>query len=177
MSALAQLFASPFLSLGWLPEEWSMYAAYFVCAVVGGTILLLQIGLSLLGLGDHDVDGDGIDADHDFDHEHGAGLPVLSIRAITSALLMFGLVGMIGSTEEWGTAPTIALSSLSGLTVLLLVAWVIKLQMKLTQSGSEDPRLAVLDGPAKALLFLVSLDESIATAVMGTMNVSEGVAS
>lgn len=37
----------------------------------------------------------------------------------------------------------------------------------------EDPRLAALDGPAKALLFLVSLDESIATAVMGNLSPDE----
>ncbi len=37
----------------------------------------------------------------------------------------------------------------------------------------EDPRLAALDGSAKALLFLVSLDESIATAVMGSLSPEE----
>ena len=51
-----------------------METLYLVCAAVGGTLLVCQFLLGLLGLGHHDIDHDhdvgGHDHDHGADHEH-----------------------------------------------------------------------------------------------------------
>ena len=44
-----------------------MTTVFFFCAVVGGTIMLCQLGLTLLGLGGHEF-GDGDHGDMDMDH-------------------------------------------------------------------------------------------------------------
>lgn len=133
----------------WLPEDWTLHTTYLACALSAGTILVLQVVLSMFGLFDDgiDVDGgdgvDGLDGADGGDADGGIGLPVLSVRALTSALTVFGLVGVIGTNAGWGAVPTVLIASLSALTILVLVAWLMQLQAKLTQSGTMDARLAV----------------------------------
>jgi hypothetical protein len=68
---------------------------YLVCAVAGGTILLIKIVLMVIGLdsgdaADLDLDQDGIlDAG-----EPGAGLNFLSVQSISGFFTMFGIVGL-----------------------------------------------------------------------------------
>jgi hypothetical protein len=88
---------------------------YLVCAVLGGTVLLCQFAMTLLGLADvddidvpHDV-GHGFDAhagghdvgrdagaDHAHDHHHGSTwfFGVITFRTVVAALTFFGLSGM-----------------------------------------------------------------------------------
>ncbi len=125
------------LALTWLPEQWTFGTTYLACAALAGTVIVVQIALGFFG-GGHDVDG--VDIDHDFDHD---GLPVLSIRAIASSILMFGLVGLTGTQGAWGEWPTLAVATLAAVTVLFLVAWAMKLQSKLDSSGTLDAASAV----------------------------------
>ena len=70
-----------------------METVFMVCAILGGTLVVCQVAAGLFGFGaetDADVDHDlGGDADHG-----NSFLGMLSIRAITSALLFFGLGGL-----------------------------------------------------------------------------------
>ena len=75
-----------------------METVYLVCAVVGGTVLVCQFVMTLLGLGgDHDAGGDH-DVAHDAGH-HEAGhdhdsswlVGVLTFRTLVAALAFFGV--------------------------------------------------------------------------------------
>lgn len=130
----------------WLPEEWTIQSTYAICAAVGGGILLVQVGLSFIGLGDTDAfdaadAADGMDADADLGHS--SGLPLLSVRAVTSALLIFGLVGLAGARSGWPNTASLAIATLSGISILVLVAWIMTLYSKLDSSGTMDPRKAI----------------------------------
>lgn len=131
------------LAFDLLPQDWTLGTTYLVCAVLAGTVIVAQLVLGLFGFGDGDADGaDGGDAS-DGGHEGHDGLPVLSVRAISSALVIFGLVGLTGTQNGWGALPTLAVAALSGVTVLFLVAWSMKLQTKLDSSGTVEAERAV----------------------------------
>lgn len=128
------------LAFDLLPQDWTLGTTYLVCAVLAGTVIVAQLVLGLFGIGDGDADGgDAGDGGHD-GHD---GLPVLSVRAISSALVIFGLVGLTGTQNGWGALPTLVVAALSGVTVLFLVAWSMKLQTKLDSSGTVEAERAV----------------------------------
>jgi len=69
-----------------------METVFIICTILGGTLVVCQVAAGLFGFGaetDTDVDHDFADADHG-----NSFLGMLSIRAITSALLFFGLGGL-----------------------------------------------------------------------------------
>lgn len=119
--------------------EWSMRSVYIVCAVVGGTVLLIQTALLLLGF-------HGGDASFDFDHDTDAGdgsFSVLSLRALSSFLTFFGLSGWGAYEAGWGRAASLAVAVLAGLAVMLAVASLLRLQMRLASRGNVDPKNAI----------------------------------
>jgi hypothetical protein len=114
-----------------------MDTIYLVCAILGATLLLGQFLLSLLGIG-HETD-----ADHDFhgDSSHGdhgaswfAGM--LSVRAVTSALMLFGLCGMFAVSSGRDVAGSLAIACLGGAGGLLLVAQLMKTLHGLAEEGN-----------------------------------------
>jgi hypothetical protein len=89
-----------------------MEPVFLICAGLGGTLLVCQFLLGLLGLGHHDFGGQ----DHGFEHDHDQGhdasdehqswfVGILTFRALVAALTFFGLGGMIAShhTDEPAT--------------------------------------------------------------------------
>jgi hypothetical protein len=120
-------------------SSWTMSKVYIACAAAGGTVLVGQFGLNLFGL------GDGADADVDLDHdlEGGEGLNILSVRAMAGFLTFFGLVGWMGVTNQWRTHITIFAAFGSGISVMLLVAWLMQMFKRLTRGGNIDPTAAV----------------------------------
>jgi hypothetical protein len=91
---------------------------YLVCAVAGGTVLVLRLLLMLFGL-DHGDAGDfdtSVDLDHDAlgDAGHGDGsmFTFLSIQSISGFFTMFGLVGLgllqIKATNMWSLVGALA---------------------------------------------------------------------
>lgn len=76
---------------------------YLICAIAGGTILVLRIILTVIGL-DHGADAvDTADVGHvdvghaDTAHDHGGGgigMNLLSLQSLAGFFTMFGLVGM-----------------------------------------------------------------------------------
>jgi hypothetical protein len=98
-----------------------METAFLVCAVLGGTFVVLQLVAGLVGLGgDHDLD-------HDLDHaggDHGnwfAG--VLTVRTVTAALLFFGLGGL--TALQYGAEEPAAFGVALGAGVAALYAVVL----------------------------------------------------
>jgi hypothetical protein len=117
-----------------------METTFLVCAIAGGTFVVAQILAGMLGIGDGDHDG----FDHDTgDAGHGAFFGVLSIRAISAALMFFGLGGMTalhyGASE--GAAFGIALGA--GAATLYAVAYVMKSLANLKSDGTARIERAI----------------------------------
>jgi hypothetical protein len=122
-----------------LALDWSMRSVYLVCAVVGGAILLIQTALLFLGF-----DGGESDFDFETDSEVGDGsFSFLSVRAITSFLTVFGLVGLGGLSKGWGAPLTLTVAVLAGAAMMLVVASVLRAQMKLASQGNLEPQRAI----------------------------------
>lgn len=125
--------------------DWTMELSYMACAAAGGTVLVLQTLLMLFGFGDggdadlhHDVGaGDAGDGDHD------SAFGLLSVRAVASFLTFFGLTGWMGTSREWGETTTLLVAIGAGLALMVVVAWMMRMQSKLQSKGNLDPRNAV----------------------------------
>lgn len=98
-----------------------MSVLYLLCAALGGTLLVCQFGLALLGFGgDQDAGTDGaVGLDEDFgtetllepdlEAEGDAGnetatsgfLGLLTFRTVTAALAFFGLAGLAARAGGW----------------------------------------------------------------------------
>ncbi len=126
----------------WLPEDWSLRTVYMLCAVLGGSILLLQLLLLFFGLGDFGGDYE-IDADVGVDGDHGDALGWLSIRAIAGFFAFFGLIGLATTSAGWPAGASLVTSTASGAVVFLAVAWLLRLQRRLYSEGNVKPRSAV----------------------------------
>ncbi len=136
-----------------------METAFWLCAVIGGTVIVCQFFLTLLGMGgDHDA-GDGPDfsgGDHGADlgghdqvghegissHEVGHGqepawfFTYLTLRTLTAAIAFFGLAGLgarYQGLEEW-QAFVIAIGA--GAAVMVLVAKLMRLLTRLNVDGT-----------------------------------------
>lgn len=124
-----------------------MVTLYSICAVVGGTLLVLQFLLTLLGIGGgHDVDAHGIDV-----HHAGGGqsdgsswlFGMVSFRALVAALTAFGLGGMAGQGSGGSPVITLGLAAFCGLASMLLVAFMTHAMRRLEDDGTVHIQKAV----------------------------------
>lgn len=138
-----------------------METAYLVCAIVGGTLIACQFGLTLLGLGGHhDTGGDhdlgsheagGHDAaGHDADHDHQSHssatqwfLSVLTFRTVTAGVAFFGLSGLFLTKCEVGQELAFAAAVAAGLAALFAVGWAMRTMSQLNIDGTIPIRRAV----------------------------------
>jgi hypothetical protein len=119
---------------------------YLICAVVGGTLLVVQtILMAIGGHHDGDVGGDGVDATHaDGGVGHDVGLlKWLSIKAVVASLTFFGLGGL--AAEKAGLSPYagLAISLVCGAAAVFLVASLMAGMSRLQSKGNLDLRNAV----------------------------------
>ena len=122
---------------------------FMICAVVGGTILICQFVLTLVGLGgEHGVDlshdvshdfagGAGHDAGggaahggdgsgHDAGHHGTAWLfAAISFRTLVAAVTFFGLVGMAARSAQQPVGIQLVLAVLAGIGAMYGVHWLI----------------------------------------------------
>jgi hypothetical protein len=152
-----------------------MITLYTVCAVGGGTVLVLQFILSLIGLG-HDGDdgggfhdagnagdfhGDGAALDHGeagyTDHEHldahdsSFFFRLMSFRSVVAALTFFGLGG--GLCESAGLPLAFGFLAAIGMggAAMLTVAWIMNFFITLREEGTVHIQNA-LGAPARVYL-------------------------
>ncbi|MBL8734063.1 MAG: hypothetical protein JNN13_16945 [Planctomycetes bacterium] len=115
-----------------------MSNVFLYCAAIGGSLLVLQFLLLLLGAGHdgelHDGSADGAD----FGHDQAPFLKLLSIQTVTTFATFFGLIGM--TTEKAGWSPTaVALAaSLAGLVALYFVTQLTRGLLRLQSQGNVD---------------------------------------
>jgi hypothetical protein len=125
-----------------------METVYLVCALAGGTLLVCQFLLSLLGLGghhdvstDHDFDTDhSLDGHHETGHEHDHGhwsfLQLLTFRAVAAAVAFFGLAGLTAGPRLADETLTLVVAVGAGAAALLAVAWMMKTLYRLRADGT-----------------------------------------
>jgi len=127
-----------------------MEILYLGCAVLGGTVLVCQFVMTLVGLGgDHDLGGDhevGHDAGHAMDHDHTQGdahehgsswfIGVLTFRTIVAALTFFGLAGKFGSASDYSPTQTLLIAIAAGTAALFLVAWMMRALVRMKSEGT-----------------------------------------
>jgi membrane protein implicated in regulation of membrane protease activity len=130
-----------------------MFGVFLFCAVIGGTFLVCQIALALLGMGgDMDVDvpgdvgdigdldldvGGDVDAGGDIDTDDStSGFRVLSLRTIVAGLTFFGLGGLAADATEapplivWGVALG------CGAVAVYAVYWMFRLLYSIKDDGT-----------------------------------------
>jgi len=120
-----------------------MDTVFVLAATIGGTVLVCQFLLTVLGVGidSIEVDGPDLDAPPDTGHD-GAGhgghwlVGVLSLRTITAFLAFFGLAGLAGQSAKLPAMPTLALATAMGSIALFGVAWLMRQLTRLDSDGT-----------------------------------------
>lgn len=141
---------------------------YLFALLVGGTALVFQFVLMLLGLGDDGGDLAGADASDfgtagdigtdivgdapgwheaaDADLAH-PGAPwfyeVLSLRTLSAAATFFGLAGKTALAYDYSPLASFAMAFAAGFVAMWVVYWMFKQVYKLQHTGSENIRNAI----------------------------------
>lgn len=116
---------------------------FLIAAVGGGTIMLVQLVLAILGLDDSfdlDVDvGDALDGVDAGSHL----LEILSFRTIVGGLTFFGFAGKASLASGMSTTSAVAIAIAAFLAGVYGLYWVMKQMYKLQSAGNEDIRNAI----------------------------------
>lgn len=120
---------------------------FFYTALGGGALLLLQIVMMLLGMDEGGL-GDALDGDLDLGDSDSEGsgfwlLEMISLRTISAAAALFGLVGKAALESGQSTGVALALGGCAGFAALYAVYWLFKQVFKLEVSGNTDIRGAI----------------------------------
>ncbi|HEV3255992.1 MAG TPA: hypothetical protein VG013_03860 [Gemmataceae bacterium] len=125
-----------------------MDTVYLVCATLGGTLLVCQVVLTLLGLGEHhDIGGHEIHVDvhHDVDHDQETSwfVSALSFRALVAAVTFFGLAGLAALSTGAEQPLALGLALAGGGAAVLLVASLMRALSRLRSDGTVRIERAV----------------------------------
>ena len=124
-----------------------MEMTYFLCAIAGGTILVLQVLMTLFGLSDVDVDVDpDLDLSGDIDAHadvSDAFFKVLSFKTLVAFVTFFGLAGLACSHSGVSDLWTFVISVSAGSAALYVVAWMMAGLARLQSAGNADLRNAI----------------------------------
>lgn len=140
---------------------------FIISAVVGGTVMVCQFVLTLMGLSDHgDVGGGGLDVDVSGDVSDGGGFHdagvagdhhtstataadgqlhpdsswlfgVLSFRTLVTASAFFGLAGMAALRSGFAPTASLVLAMLAGLAAMYGMYWLMHSISGLASSGNQ----------------------------------------
>lgn len=132
-----------------------MSQVFLICAVIGGTWMVCQFVMTLMGFGgDHDgaLDASHSDAsagphgaaDNNGDsggHDHGSALwffKIVTIRTLTAAIAFFGLAGL--GVQSSGGSPLQALSGgvVAGVAAMWAVHWLMQQMTRFDEDGTVN---------------------------------------
>ncbi len=129
---------------------------FLVCGTVGGTFLVFQFVMAMIGVGGDELDFDGGgDIPDDFSGEafsetgdvidHGSTLAfqVLSFKSIVAALTFFGLAGIAATQSELEPLLTLAIAIFSGAVAMYVVALLMNSLHKLNHDGTVHIQNAI----------------------------------
>jgi hypothetical protein len=123
-----------------------MWTVFLFCAVIGGTIFVVQFILALIGMGDgdfvmaddipHDF-GDVVDAQGDVvDHGSTWLFGVISFRTVVAALAFFGLGGMASLQADQPQLVAVVIALACGGSAMYGVHWLMSLLHRLGHDGT-----------------------------------------
>lgn len=118
------------------PAHDPMDSLFYYSALVGGTFLVVQTVMLLLGLGgddlevESDVDTDAVDAS-----DIGL-LKVLTVKGLVAFFTFFGLTGMLLQSENASPATALSVSVIAGGASMFVVAWLMASMAKLQSKGN-----------------------------------------
>jgi membrane protein implicated in regulation of membrane protease activity len=114
-----------------------MSLLYTICAVVGGTLFLLQFLITLLGFGGHDA-GAHFDAHHPGGDAHGGSwlMGMFSFRAVVAALTAFGLGGLASHVSGAPPALSLGFAVLCAVASMFIVALMTRSMRRLEDDGT-----------------------------------------
>jgi hypothetical protein len=126
-----------------------MSTVFLFCAIIGGTVFVLQFVMALIGLGHGHLDLVG-DIPHDtpdlgdVGHAHGDAADhgstwlfgVISFRTVVAALTFFGLAGLAAVQANQPPVVAVAVALAAGAAALYGVHWLMQLLYRLGHDGS-----------------------------------------
>ncbi len=116
--------------------SFTLETIYLGAAVLGGALLLIQIGAALLGGGEADFD-----AEVDLDHPDIGGH--LSFRTVVAFITFFGIAGMAARSAGVGRPLSVAIALAAGSLAFWLVGLAMLQLSRLRSSGNIDIKNAV----------------------------------
>lgn len=127
-----------------------MATVFLYCILIGGTLLVCQFIMTLIGLGDsplhvdlaHDIPADS--AGHAGELPHADGDPhhsswlfgIISFRTLVAATTFFGLAGMLANRSGGSIGDQLLIAISSGTAAMFGVHWLIRSFYRLGQSGT-----------------------------------------
>ncbi len=136
-----------------------LHLIFLVAAVIGGTVMICQFALTLMGMGDDgsdlpDGDFDGGTPDHatdwndaadgDYQHPDSTWLfGVLSFRTLVAAAAFFGVAGETALSAGYSKGIAVAIAVLVGISAMYGMYWLMEGLSRLTSSGNERISAAV----------------------------------
>ena len=112
-----------------------MASFFLACAVLGGTVLVLQLVLGVLGL-HHDGSDAHLHTGHDAAHGASQGLNLLSVRALSTFTAFFGIAGRAILAAGLGTLPAALGGTVAGGVAMVSVAALMRAMLRLESDGT-----------------------------------------
>lgn len=134
-----------------------MATLFMACALFGGTLLICQTLMTLMGLGsDHEFGGDtdadaGVEFEHDggaadhVEHAHGSTwfFGIVTFRTVIAALTFFGLAGMTSLTNQFDEGQSLFIACGAGFAAMYGVHWLMRQLTELRVDGTVQIEQAV----------------------------------
>ena len=140
-----------------------METVYMICAAIGGTLIVCQFLVTILGLGGHHDLGGGHDVGgghdmgghdaggHDASGHHEAGhesepnwfFSLLTFRTLTAAFAFFGLSGLASIRLLLEPSFGLAIAIGAGALAFLVVGWLMRFMSRLNVDGTVRIERAV----------------------------------
>ncbi len=124
--------------------DFTLHTFYLICATVGGSLLVIQLVLMLLGFGD---EGDLADSEFELD-EAGVGgnlfFGYMSFKAVVAFLTFFGLTGLLVEKSRWSStwiSPVVAVAA--GIVAFYIAGLIMSFLYRLQTHGNVDVKNAV----------------------------------
>src|SRR5579862_7930933 len=121
-----------------------METVYLACAVVGGTLIVCQFLVTVLGMGGHhDIGGHDVGGHdmvgHDAPGHHDAGhesepnwfFSLLTFRTLTAAFAFFGLAGLASIRLQLEPPAGLVIALAAGAVAFLVVGWMMRFMSRL----------------------------------------------